>query len=526
MGRLIEDLEHTPQELTFGTSGLRSPISHMTDLECYINTRGFLDFIASESGLKAGDTIYLAGDLRDSTPRIMRAVNEAALDAGYHTEYCGLVPTPAVAYYASLSQRACIMVTGSHIPADRNGIKFYKPNGEVLKEDEAGIKQAVAAIRESLYDQDSVASPFDLAGMLRQPKPLPAESPAGRQAYKDRFLQAFPANVLSGRKIVFYQHSAVGRDLLVEILQELGAEVVPVGRSDTFIPIDSENVTPKDAAYFKQLAAENPDSFAIVSTDGDSDRPFVVDAGGNFHRGDGLGAIVAAWFNADFAAYTASTNDAVDSYLNERHVTIQRTKIGSPYIVSAMLDAAKAGHTRVVSWEVNGGFMVGTPLQMPYSDSVLKPLPTRDALLPILVALVAAVGQHKSVAEVFAELPPRFTQAGLIDNFPTTISKELTTYFGQDTPEKRHELHRYFSDQRGFGEVTDINTLDGIRITFANHDIAHIRPSGNAPQMRIYSIADLQARADQIVADALVEPDGIIREMQASFQPPDIDQDF
>jgi phosphomannomutase len=30
------------------------------------------------------------------------------------------------------------MVTGSHIPDDRNGIKFYRPAGEMLKDDEAG----------------------------------------------------------------------------------------------------------------------------------------------------------------------------------------------------------------------------------------------------------------------------------------------------------------------------------------------------------------------------------------------------
>jgi phosphomannomutase len=37
------------------------------------------------------------------------------------------------------------MVTGSHIPADRNGIKFYRPKGEVLKEDEAGMRGQVIA---------------------------------------------------------------------------------------------------------------------------------------------------------------------------------------------------------------------------------------------------------------------------------------------------------------------------------------------------------------------------------------------
>lgn len=31
------------------------------------------------------------------------------------------------------------MVTGSHIPFDRNGLKFYRPDGEITKEDELAI---------------------------------------------------------------------------------------------------------------------------------------------------------------------------------------------------------------------------------------------------------------------------------------------------------------------------------------------------------------------------------------------------
>ena len=76
--------------------------------------------------------------------------------------------------------------------------------------------------------------------------------------------------------------------MLPSILMALGAKVITVGRSEKFVPIDTENVTPDDQAYFKVLANQHPDAFAIVSTDGDSDRPFVVDEQGVFHRGDEL----------------------------------------------------------------------------------------------------------------------------------------------------------------------------------------------------------------------------------------------
>jgi phosphomannomutase len=52
-----------------------------------------------------------------------------------------------------------------------------------------------------------------------------------------------------------------------------------------------------------------------------------------------------------------------------------------------------------------------------------------------------------------------------------------------------------------------------VRIWFDNGDIAHVRPSGNAPQLRIYANSDTQARADRIVALALQQPDGILPQL-------------
>jgi phosphomannomutase len=517
MATLRDSLTYDPVELAFGTSGLRGLVTDMTDLECYINTTGFLEYLRAERQLQANGLVLIAGDLRDSTPRILGAVKQAIEDGGYHAEYHGLIPTPAIAYYALQKNAPCIMITGSHIPADRNGIKFYKQGGEVLKADEPPIQQAVATVRAHLYSGEAGESLFDIAGRLRRkPKPLSVVSSEAEQAYEKRYLDVFPSDALKGKKIVFYQHSSVGRDLLPELFTKLGAVVVTAGRSDVFIPIDSENVTPANQAYFKRLAIENPGLFAIVSTDGDSDRPFVVDEIGIFHRGDVLGAVTAKWCQADFAAYPVSTSDAVDTELAKSNVPVEHTKIGSPYVVEAMDVAYKRGLSRVVGWEVNGGFLLGTDLAI--EKGVLKALPTRDAFLPILVVLLAAIRVNCSVSELFGRLPQRFTDAGLIDNFPVDISKAIVAHFGQDSPEIRAELATYFSPVDGFGTINAISNLDGVRIAFESGDIAHLRPSSNAPQLRVYSVADTQARAAEIVNLAIAEPDGIFRRMQASMQ--------
>lgn len=510
MSALLESLIHLPVELKFGTSGLRGLVSEMTDLECYVNVTGFLDFLAKNYELKQGSVVYLAGDLRDSTPQILKAVNQAIIDAGYVADYVGLVPTPTVAYYAQEKQAPCIMVTGSHIPADRNGIKFYKQTGEVLKQDEAGIFASVAEVRKRIYNQALEQSAFDSNGNLKNIAELPEVNNQATDDYKYRYIDFFEKDALKSKKVIFYQHSSVGRDLLPEIIRALGAEVVEEGRSEVFVPIDTENVTKDDEAYFVSLAQKHPDAFAIISTDGDSDRPFVIDAKGIFYRGDILGSVVADWLNADFCAYPISSSDAVDAQLSRRGVKFEHTKIGSPYVIESMQGALTEGLKTVVGWEVNGGFLLGGDIEK--GGRAIKKLPTRDALFPILVALIAA--KNSSISELFAALPQRFTQAGLIDDFPQDASAKILSKIGEGNAEL---IGKYFSSDLGYGTAISVNALDGARIYFSNDVIAHIRPSGNAPQLRIYSVAQTQERADEIVAQAIAEPNGIFRKLEAEL---------
>lgn len=506
MPTLRESLSYQPVDLKFGTSGLRALITDMTDLECYINARGFIRFLKVTAPVHQ---VLFAGDLRESTPRIIQAVIQAIQDENAQPINCGFIPTPAIAHYGLQKQLACIMVTGSHIPDDRNGIKFYRPDGEVLKTDEGLIKHAVSEVRSEIYSQAAESSLFNPNGTCKSPATIPTIEPEAEQEYVKRYTDVFAADTLKGRKVVVYQHSAVGRDLLVDVLKKLGAEVIAEGRTGTFIPIDTENVTTEDQTYFNELIAKHHDAYAIVSTDGDSDRPFIIDEKGIFYRGDIVGAVVAHWLKADFAAYLVSSSDAVDLYLNDLGIKWEHTKIGSPYVIAAMNSAKDANH--VVGWETNGGFLLGSPVQV--GNGTLAPLPTRDALLPILAVLTMAAQSKKHISEIFNDLPARHTQMGLIDNFPTEVSSHVVTKVTDNPYAAPAFLAKYFSTDLGYGKITKLITLDGVRIFFDNGDIAHLRPSGNAPQLRIYSVANTQERADEIVRQAIDE-DGVFRKLQ------------
>src|ERR1700733_11242420 len=272
-------LDHVPVSLTFGTSGLRGLVKDITDLEAYINVKGALRYLLESGDLRSGGGVVLAGDLRPSTDRIMGACARAIVDSGCGIENAGKIPTPALILHAISTGRAGVMVSGSHIPFDRNGIKLNKIGGEVLKSDEAGITREVARIRAEEYGRTAFQSSFTPSGMFKSSPELPAIDRAAEERYVRRYVASFAPGALAGLRVLVYAHSAVGRNTLGRILRELGAEVVTAGRAETFIPIDTENVTDELLDTLQGLVSANGAGRpfdAIVSTDGDSDRPLVA----------------------------------------------------------------------------------------------------------------------------------------------------------------------------------------------------------------------------------------------------------
>jgi phosphomannomutase len=54
------------------------------------------------------------------------------------------------------------------------------------------------------------------------------------------------------------------------------------------------------------------------------------------------------------------------------------------------------------------------------------------------------------------------------------------------------------------GDVVSIDLTDGLRVSFSNGDIVHLRPSGNAPELRCYAESDTQLKA-QLLCDSCLE---------------------
>lgn len=479
--------------VAFGTSGARGLVSAMTDQVCFTYTTAFLQHLTTLGQYAQGRPVAIAGDLRPSTPRIMAACAAAITHIGGTVINCGHVPSPALADYGISHGMPSMMVTGSHIPADRNGIKFNRADGEVLKSDEHEINRQVVQLPDI----------FDSAGGLRNLTdfgPLTdVETP-----YIARYVNAFGPQALAGLKLGIYEHSAVGRDILTKIVNALGGETVPLGRSEQFIPVDTEAVRPEDHKLAREWA-EALHLDGILSTDGDSDRPLLADENGTWLRGDILGILCAACLSIDAVSTPVSSNSAVE--LSNLFRTVRRTKIGSPYVIERMNDLLAEGYNTVCGYEANGGFLLASSIKV--DRRPLEALPTRDAVLPMITVMAEVRKRDVRLSSLVAQLPPRFTHSERLQNYATNRSQALLMQLQEGNREEvLTRLTGIFGSLAGRAVNTDVT--DGIRTTFEGGDIIHLRPSGNAPELRCYTESDNQARASWLGAKALSLVEGIV----------------
>ncbi|MCD1619360.1 phosphomannomutase [Salipiger manganoxidans] len=447
----------------FGTSGLRGLVTELTPALVEDHVRAFL------AACDTGGAICLGWDLRPSSPRIAQDVIRAAASMDVAVIDCGAVPTPALALAAQARGAGAVMITGSHIPADRNGLKFYVRSGEITKEDEAAITAALGT-----------APRTDTAPEIE------ADPDCGAR-FVARYLQACGAGALRGRRIGLYSHSAVGRDLMAEILTGLGAEVVDLGRSDIFIPVDTEAVDPEVRAQIAAWVAEHRLD-ALVSTDGDSDRPLLADETGAIVPGDIMGQITAEALGAETVVTPISSNSGVTA---KGFAAVQRTRIGSPFVIAAM----EAAGGKVVGYEANGGFLLGYEAQGPKGS--FTPLRTRDCVLPLVMALIAA-GPGPLSARV-AQEPPVVTLADRLQEVPQEASQLFVAALASD-PEARATFLAALG-----GSEAAVDLTDGVRITLTDGRVVHVRPSGNAPELRLYVEAQDRAGAEALLQAGLAE---------------------
>ncbi|MGL4280343.1 MAG: phosphomannomutase, partial [Albidovulum sp.] len=125
----------------------------------------------------------------------------------------------------------------------------------------------------------------------------------------------------------------------------------------------------------------------------------------------------------------------------------------------------------------------------------LTPLMTRDAFLPIIATLATAATKGLPLAALVASLPARATASDRLEEVPTDWSQTFVARLTKD----RAARAEFFAGKRE--SATDLT--DGLRVTFTDGAILHLRPSGNAPELRCYAETADAASATALVRDTL-----------------------
>ena len=335
---LRSSLNYEPRELEFGTSGRRGKVVDLTQLEVYINALAELEYLQSlspaEGGILRGEEFFFARDLRLSSDRfvpdekgrgeIAQAIVAAIRDAGMRADQP----------WDDTDSRADLLCAGAW---QRQHDDYRQPHsirpqwiqnqqqqrrvaqGAGSADQRAGPKGAPTSIQpgsgSSLCLITAECSvPAIRSFQRRSVKPAPRgsrDSPASSRMH-----------LCVASAYLVDQQSAVGRDLLVEVLERMNAEVIAVGRSAYVRPHrHGEHRAPRNWPRFRrwssEATAEHGPIDAIVSTDGDSDRPLILGvdpatAKAHFFGGDLVGMVVAEYLKADAVVVPISCNDAVD----------------------------------------------------------------------------------------------------------------------------------------------------------------------------------------------------------------------
>ena len=233
-------------------------------------------------------TIAIGRDSRVTGPELLRAAAEGISRAGASVQEYGLCTTPAM--YMSIltpdfSPDASIMITASHLPSERNGMKFFLPKG--------GLDAAeIDILLEEAAKIDISASPF--SGAISKRDFL--------SAYKDmlaarirRGLDTELAKPLLGLHVVVDAGNGAG-GFFADLLQELGAWIEgsqylePDGTFPNHIPNPED---PAAMAAVRDAVLKSGADLGVIF-DADCDRAAIVDTDGREINRNRLIALISA----------------------------------------------------------------------------------------------------------------------------------------------------------------------------------------------------------------------------------------
>ena len=427
----------------FGTSGIRGKIGSEVTCELALNVGKSLAYYLGNEG-----TVVLGYDTRTTNKMLDQAICAGLLESGVDVIKIGMVPTPLVGYATEkLGADAGVMLTASHNPSQYNGIKLWNRNAM------AYTSAQEAEIEEIYANKDYISVSWDNVGTLSVNEEIKGQ-------YIDDLVSM--VNIKPGLKVVIDCASGAGSEISPLVFRKAGCEVTTLNsQPDGFFP--GRNPEPNAdnlQTLMKTVVAIGAD--LGIAHDGDADRMITVDEKGNISPFDSLLALISKEFDGDIVT-TVDAGLCMDESVNGE---VLRTPVGDVNVAEVIIEKDASF----------GGEPSGTWL---HPDFCMCP----DGILSGL-RMAEIVSRDGKLSDLLAQIPqyPNIREK-------ITCSKEAKV----KVMENMEELLT-----GAFDDIRDINSIDGVRLTFEDDSWVLVRPSGTEDYVRITLESRNQKRAESI----------------------------
>jgi len=439
----------------FGTSGVRGPVGETVTAAVALDVgRAVGADLAARDELRRA---VVGRDPRDSGRLLVDALAAGLRETGTDVIDLGLASTPTVARAVEWEDAGVgVAVTASHNPAPDNGIKLWQPSGQAYDEPRrAEIERRVEAGRWNLEAWDGLGN-------------RTTADAAGRHA--DWLVAAVDAEAVRAADldvVVDVGNGAGG--VTVDALAALGCHVETLNaQPDGSFPGRPSEPTAENCASLASLVRES-DADLGIAHDGDADRLRAVAGDGTFLSGDATLALFAgaAAEAGERVAVPVDTSLAVEDYLAERGVGVERTPVGDVYVAAAAAEAGVA-----FGGEPSGAWI--------WPEETLCP----DG--PYAACKLVELAAERPLAERAAALPSYPLRRDAVEVAEKTAVMERV---------REHTLAAFDS----------VTTLDGVRVE-TEEGWFLLRASGTQPLVRVTA----EAREEKRMAELFETARGIV----------------
>jgi phosphomannomutase/phosphoglucomutase len=432
----------------FGTSGIRGSADTLfTEQFCFDVGRTFVKFL--EKYYKTGP-IAVGIDPRDSSPRIKKQLFKGLATANLELFDEGIAPVPSMNWLIKNTEIvAGIIVTGSHIAPELNGVKFYAHDEEVSAEDQKNI--------ESLYEE-----------MKEKEKPSNIEAKTKQESRAcdlySQMLSEMIKDPLPKWKVAVDCANGAQSIVIPSILKSFGLEVFEVN-CDTkkeFIARDTDTDDKAEVEELKKVVVKENCDFGIAY-DGDGDRVVFIDEKGQFVQGEYSCSLIAKDSPGDIVITPISSSQVVDTIGKK----IIRTKVGSPYVVGKMKE-----HNAPFGFEPNGGAI---------SAEIMY---TRDGGSMTMKILTLYSKFDGSFSSMIAQLPKYYMLRTKVD-YKWELKEKIL-----------EEAKKRFKGIK-------VEEIDGLKIWVDDQSWILFRSSQNAPEFRVFAESAAEDKAKTLLDDGV-----------------------